>query len=192
MVAVLDSQLHWCQQRNWDSFDWKKICWSEFKRFQHGSPCRTAAVPGFAHSIVPSPVFREHGCDLIVHIVLIIGVTIIFNCLTTILVLLITTINLIVVLLFPLLTAAAARRVQRVSVWAFAGGLASKRTQVSRDCNENISPTAGPRADLVNPLVSPSSSSSPPVCDSTTRFSPFSIIARAWGSSEAWKQNNLE
>ena len=25
MVAVLDSQLHWCQQRNWDSFDWKKL-----------------------------------------------------------------------------------------------------------------------------------------------------------------------
>ena len=83
-------------------------------------------MPGFAHSIVPSPVFRKHGCDLIVHIVLIIGVTIIFNCLTTILVLLITTINLIVVLLLPLLTAAAARRVQRVSVRALAGRLASK------------------------------------------------------------------
>ena len=181
MVAVLDSQLHWCQQRNWDSFDWKKLWWSEFKRFQHGSPCRTAAVPGFAHSIVPSPVFRKHGCDLIVHIVLIIRVTTIF-------VLLITTINLIVVLLLPLLTAAAARRVQRVSVRALAGRLASKWTHVSQDCKENISPTAGPRADLVNPLVSPSSSSSPPVCDSTTRFSPFSIIAWAWGSSEAWKQ----
>ena len=83
-------------------------------------------MPGFAHSIVPSPVFREHGCDLIVHIVLIIGVTILVNCLTTIIVLLITTINLIVVLLFPLLTAAAACRVERVSVWALAGRLASK------------------------------------------------------------------